>query len=208
MYVPPAFAVADEATLFDFIDAHGFATLVTTAGGGVPVATHLPLLLDRGRRVLVGHVARANPHWELIPAAAEALAIFTGPHGYVSPAWYETAPAVPTWNYTAVHVSGPVRLIEDPAELSAALDWLVRKYEAKSAAPWSGELPPDYREKMLRGIVGVEVAVGRVEGKFKLSQNRSAADRRGVIRHLEAGGDPAAAELASFMRRVLGGDGV
>src|SRR5688572_26512138 len=139
MFIPPSFAVADEATQFDFIDAHGFAVLVTAAGG-VPTATHLPLALDRGRRVLVGHVARANTHLPDLAAATAALAIFTGPHAYVSPSWYVNHPAVPTWNYTAVHVTGRPRLVDDPAAVAASLDHLVRKYEAKFENPWPGDL--------------------------------------------------------------------
>jgi transcriptional regulator len=197
VYIPTAFRREDRPALFDFIDRHGFGTLVTVIDGA-PFATHLPFLLDRGRGVLLGHVARANPHWRALDGSAESLVIFQGPHGYVSPSWYATAPAVPTWNYAAVHVYGTPRLMEDETHLLDLLARLVRKYEAHRPQPWAMELPADYQQKMVRAIVGFEVPVARIEGKFKLSQNRPAEDRRNVIETLRAG-DADAQALAEFM---------
>jgi transcriptional regulator len=198
MYIPTAFRAEDRAALCDLIERHGFGTLVTIVDG-TPFATHLPLVLDRTRGVLLGHVARANPHWHTMTGSAEALVIFQGPHAYVSPSWYTTAPAVPTWNYAAVHVYGMPRLL-DEAELIDLLGRLVDQYESGRERPWTMDLPEDYQRKMLRAIVGFEVPISRIEGKFKLNQNRSAEDRASVIQALDAG-DAEEQALAEFMTR-------
>ncbi len=200
MYIPTAFRADDRAALYDLIERYGFGTLVTAAAGA-PFATHLPLLLDRGRGVLLGHVARGNPHWRALEGSAEALVIFQGPHAYVPPSWYATAPAVPTWNYAAVHVYGVPRLL-DEAGLLDLLGRLVGQYESGRERPWTMDLPADYRRKMLQAIVGFEVPITRIEGKFKLSQNRPAEDRANVIAALRAGG-AGERELAEFMARWL-----
>ncbi|MFM8286138.1 MAG: FMN-binding negative transcriptional regulator [Planctomycetaceae bacterium] len=198
MYIPSAFRVADRDTLYDFIEQHGFATLVT-APEGFPMASHVPLWLDRERDVVAGHLARANPQADQL-TSGESLAIFQGPHAYISPAWYATAPAVPTWNYTAVHVTGIARRLssERTAEL---VDHLVSKYEASRSNPWPNELPEEYRERMLAGIVGFELPLQRIEGKFKLSQNRSSADQAGVAQGLAREGGAGAA-LAEFLAQL------
>jgi transcriptional regulator len=197
MYIPTAFRADDRAALYDLIERHGFGTLVSVVDGE-PFATHLPFVLDRSRGVLLGHVARANPHARALAGAA-ALAIFQGPHAYVSPSWYATAPVVPTWNYAAAHVYGTASLLDEP-RLVELLQRLVRQYEAGRERPWAMDLPADYMAKMVRAVVGFEVPLTRVEGKFKLSQNRPAEDRAGVIRALAAGG-AAERELAEFMTR-------
>jgi transcriptional regulator len=193
MYIPDAFAVTDRDVLFDFIDRYSFATLVSVLDGE-PFATHLPLLLDRNNARLLGHVARANPHARAFDGNIPALAIFTGPHAYVSPALYVSTPAVPTWNYTAVHVVGCPAVVEDERRVDDLLACLIRKYESSREQPWSGEMPDDFRRKMVRGIIAFEMPMARVEGKFKLSQNRPEADRENVIRHLED------REVAALMR--------
>lgn len=198
MYIPPPFAENDAERLHAFLDANSFATLVTVIDGA-PFASHLPMLLDRERGVLIGHLARANPHWRSF-GDVESLAIFSGPHGFVSADWYATGPAVPTWNFTAVHIYGRARALVEAATLSDIVDRLSRKYE--SSPRWLAELPVDYRRGLLKGIVGVEVPLGRVEGKFKLSQNRPVKDRAGVIAQLERGGE-ASRELAAMMRDKL-----
>jgi transcriptional regulator len=197
MYIPTAFRADDRAALYDLIERHGFGTLVTVLDGE-PFATHLPLLLDRERGVLLGHVARANPHARALAGAA-ALVIFQGPHAYVSPSWYATSPAVPTWNYAAVHVYGTASLLDEPRLLDL-LRRLVSQYESGRERLWTMDLPEDYLAKMVRAVVGFEVPLSRVEGKFKLSQNRPAEDRFGVIRAL-AGGGAGERELAEFMTR-------
>ncbi|HKI36717.1 MAG TPA: FMN-binding negative transcriptional regulator [Gemmataceae bacterium] len=198
MYIPTAFRAADRAALYELIEQYAFGTLVTVLDGA-PFATHLPFLIDHERGVLLGHVARANPHGRALDGPAEALVIFQGPHAYVSPSWYATAPAVPTWNYAAVHVYGVPRLL-DEGRLLELLKRLVSKYESGRERPWTMDLPADYRRTMVQAIIGFALPITRVEGKFKLSQNRPAADRRGVIRALRAG-DAGEQELAEFMTR-------
>jgi transcriptional regulator len=202
MYVPKHFVEDDPARLAALIAAHDFATLVTEGEDG-PFATHLPLLLDpaRGRKgTLIGHVARANPHWRWFDGR-RGLAIFAGAHAYVSPRWYKAAPAVPTWNYVAVHATGPVRAIEEPTALRAIIDRLAARYEGDG--PWRlADQPARFTDGMLRGIVGLELAIERLEGKAKLSQNRSAEDRAGVVAALDAAGTPGARALADEMRRA------
>jgi transcriptional regulator len=200
MYVPASFRVDDRDVLLDFIDRYAFATLVTVEGG-VPTANHLPLLLDRERDVLLGHVARANPQWRACDGVTEALAVFQGPHAYVSPSWYTVAPAVPTWNYAAVHVTGAPRAFDDEDRLADLLARLVAKYESPRAAPWTYDPPEDYHRMQLRAIVEVELPLTRIEGKFKLGQNRGRDDRLGTVAGLDAGDDEARA-LAAFTRRV------
>ena len=193
MYVPKHFAVDDPDRLACLIAAHDFAVLFTGGEGG-PFATHLPLLLDRARGprgTLIGHVARANPHWRSFDGRP-GLAVFAGPHGYVSPRWYASGPAVPTWNYVAVHAAGPVRAVEDPAALRATMETLARRYEGEGKWTIAG-LPETFTDAMLRGIVGLELAIETLEGKAKLSQNRSAEDRAGVIAAL--GDHPLAAAM-------------
>jgi transcriptional regulator len=185
MYIPAAFKVEDRSLLYDFIERYSFATLITTAEG-IPFASHLPLLLDREREVLLGHLARANPHWQSFDGMHEGLIIFSGPHAYISPSWYATSPAVPTWNYAAVHVYGTPRLLEAD-QLSGLLARLVSHYEAGNERPWQYDLPEDYRQRMERAVVGVEVPIARIEGKFKLGQNRSEEDRRSMLARLKVG---------------------
>ncbi|HYD53041.1 MAG TPA: FMN-binding negative transcriptional regulator [Gemmatimonadaceae bacterium] len=184
MYLPPAFAEHDPRVLHEFIDAHPLGILVTAAGGAAPVATHLPMVLDRDRGVLQGHLARANP--QATSAAGEALVIFTGPDAYVHPGWYpskaEHGRVVPTWNYVAVHASGPLRYMEDREWLARHLERLTARHESHRERPWRiDDAPADYIERALGDIVGIELEVSRLEGKWKMSQNRSAADITGVV---------------------------
>lgn len=212
MYVPPAFAEPDPGSMLDFIEAHPFGALVTAepdaAGehaGATPFATHLPLLLDRTRGahgVLQGHVARANPHAR--SAARTALVVFTGPDAYVHPGWYpskqEHGRVVPTWNYVAVHAVGPLRLIEDADFLLHHLDRLTTRHEAAHDRPWSmADAPPGFVERIVRDIVGVEIEIARLDGKWKLSQNRPAADITGVVAGLTASPEPRAQAVATLV---------
>jgi transcriptional regulator len=206
MYIPKAFHVGDHHILHEFIDSHSFATLVSVVDGK-PFATHLPLLLDRLRSAhgaLLGHVARANPQWHEFDGKQEALAIFQGPHAYVSPSWYTASPAVPTWNYTAVHVYGVPHLIDDEHVLSGLLDRLIAVYEAGMPQPWPGVLPADFRANLMRGIVGFTMEIERIEGKFKLSQNRAREDQRAVVEQLETSSDAVAKALSDLARKHLG----
>ena len=193
MYIPKHFLENDAEALAAFIDEHAFGTLVTTAGAR-PFATHIPFLYERDGGTLHGHVARANPQWTHVAEAAEVLVVFQGPHGYVSPTWYEDA-GVPTWNYTAVHVYGAARVVDDLAAKERHVKQLAARYERGNAKPWV----PDFDAKRLQGIVGIDIRIGEVQGKFKLSQNRSAADRAGVIAALDARGTDNDAALARLV---------
>ena len=202
MYIPKAFEVTDRDTLHAFIEAHSFATLIT-AFDGEPFATRLPLLLDRegANGTLIGHVARANPHWGCFDGNCNAVAMFDGPHAYISPNWYATSPAVPTWNYASVHAYGPARPIADAGWLRDFVRRLTERHEGQEPAPpWRMEdLPEAYVQSMLNGIVGIEISVTRLEGKFKLSQNRPASDRPRIIAALEGRGDADSKGVARLM---------
>jgi transcriptional regulator len=198
MYIPASFRVDDPEVLERFIEDYSFATLVSICGE-IPFATHLPLVLDRERRTLLGHVARANPHAKVFGAKSESLAIFNGPHAYISPSWYATAPAVPTWNYAVVHVHGPLESLSED-RTRELVDLTVDKYESTRPTPWPNDLPQDFRQKMLSAIVGFEMPIARIEGKFKLGQNRSEADQLAMLSHLQSAG-PDARSLSKFIER-------
>jgi transcriptional regulator len=188
MYIPERFREDDTAVLQAFIREHSFGALVTR-GKDVPFATHLPFLFDasRGRYgLLSAHMARANPQWREFESGREALVIFAGPHAYVSPSWYDVALSVPTWNYAAVHAYGVPRIIEDRQLLYEQLKTLIETNEAQFAQPWQFDLPQDYIEKLMHGVVGFTLEITRLEGKFKMSQNRTPAEREKVIAALQA----------------------
>ncbi|HET9449639.1 MAG TPA: FMN-binding negative transcriptional regulator [Aggregicoccus sp.] len=199
MYIPAPFRIEDPALLLPLLERYSFATLVTVEEGS-PFATHLPLLLRRDPDRLVGHMARANPQWRGFTAQREVLALFQGPHAYVSPAWYASAPNVPTWNYAVVHAYGQARLLEEPAELLSLLQDTTQRYEAARERPWKLEEAGEYVQRLTGGIVAFELRLTRLEGKFKLSQNKRAPDHAGVVAGLEASGDPLERELARMMR--------
>jgi transcriptional regulator len=208
MYIPKAFQISDISVLEAFITHNSFATLVSTVDGTL-FATHLPLILDRtelSQGILLGHVARANPHWRAFGGQQEALAMFHGPHAYISPSWYTTSPAVPTWNYAVVHVYGVPRLVEDEVWLAHLVDRLVALYEADMPAPWPGVLPAEFKANLLKAIVGFTMDITRVEGKVKLGQNRPLGDQLGVVRHLEMSADPIAQALGELTKQQLGRD--
>lgn len=186
MYRPVAFSEDDPAVIRQMIRDARLATLVTATSEGL-MATSLPMfLIDEGPHgVLYGHVARANPQWKL-PVTGEALALFSGPDAYVSPSWYaskkEHGKVVPTWNYAAVHAYGPVEFFQDENRLYEIVTRLTDLYEAPREDPWAvTDAPEGFIQALLRGIVGVRLPITRIEGQRKLSQNRSAADREGVI---------------------------
>jgi transcriptional regulator len=202
VYLPPAFTETRPAVLVAHIEQHDFALLVSYGAEGL-TASHIPFVVDRdGEQLhLLGHLARPNPQVEDLAGGGEVLAIFSGPHGYISPRWYSTGPAVPTWNYVDVHAYGPVRLVEDGEWLRRLVGRLSDRHEAGSAAPWRmQDLPEPYLSGMLSGIIGFDIAVTRLEGKYKLSQNRPAVDRPRVIAALERQGDSGSLALAQSMR--------
>lgn len=206
MYVPRSFAETDRATLHAFIEAHPLAALVTARGE--LFGTHLPLILrpdDGPLGTLEGHVARANAHHQLAGPEAEALVIFSGPDAHITPTWYpskaEHGKVVPTWNYVAVHVRGTVRFIDDPVFLRAHVTRLSSRHEPARGSSWTTDDPPEeYVTQQLRAIIGVEVAISTIEGKWKMSQNRSAVDVVGVEAGLRASGVPADAVVADLVR--------
>ena len=196
-YIPKHFRVSDRDALVAFVQANGFATLVTAGAEGLDVS-HIPLHLVRaadGKVKLLGHVARANAHWKSLEAGRETLAIFNGPHAYISPSWYVNHPSVPTWNYATVHARGTAKLMDEEG-LKRLIDTLSAHYESGREKPWRmADLPADYVAMMVRAIVGFEIEVASLEGKFKLSQNRKADDIPGVLAALEAQGEGATAAL-------------
>lgn len=204
MYVPEPFAVTDSDEVDALLGAARLGVLVTGGATGL-AATHLPFVFDRARRQLRGHMARPNPQ----PATGEgaALVVFPGLSAYISPSFYASKAvhgrSVPTWNYEAVHVHGKVRFVDDTEWLRANVSALSDRFEAGRTEPWSlDDAPGDYIARLLRGIIGVEVAIDRIEAKRKLSQNRDTADRAGVIEGLEASGLAADAAVADAMRRL------
>lgn len=187
MYTPSPFKIEDRAHLFAVMRQFSFATLVT-GGAGAIAASHLPLLIDdhNGSVRLLGHMARANDQWRSFDGQAEALAIFAGPHGYISPAWYANHPSVPTWNYTVVHAYGAPIVIDEHEAVVEILWQTVDFYESARREPWSmSSLPEEYVQNLVRAIVAFEIPLTRIEGKAKLSQNRLDEDRRRVIDALE-----------------------
>ncbi len=203
MYVPPAFARTAPAELFAFVEAHSFALLVSTRDGA-PFATHLPLLLDRAagpHGTLVGHMARANPQWRDLDGQP-VLAVFAGPHAYVSPSWYEAEGVVPTWNYVAVHASGTFRLVDEPGAVTDIVAATVQTYERGMPTPWRVDAADEYVRRLTAGIVGFRVEIEWLEGKWKLSQNQSAERREKVAAALEASADPDARAVARLMRET------
>jgi len=201
MYIPPAFRVEDASKLAEFIRQHSFATLITH-DGTAPFASHLPMLFhpDAGSHgTLVSHMARANPQWQHFASGAEVLAIFHGPHSYISPSWYQTEPAVPTWNYATVHAYGVPKVLVEHERVVALLRDTVSKYEASFEQPWPGDLPDGFRDKLMHGIVAFEIPVTRIEGKFKLGQNRPATDIRGVFGALSRSSDAESLAVAQMM---------
>ena len=193
MYVPAAFHVDDPEQLARFMAEHSFATVITQHEG-FPFASHLPLLHERNASTpgkdlgphgkLIGHLAKANPQWQAAvdqPAGIPVLAIFHGPHTYISPTWYAEPNTVPTWNYVAVHATGRLRLIHDDQRLLQLLTTTVNRYESSQQQPWRIEdQDQTFIEKLLGGIVGFEIAIDRLEGKWKLNQNQSEARRERV----------------------------
>jgi transcriptional regulator len=202
MYVPAFNRVSDEADVRAMVAALGSAELITVGADGYPLATLLPIIW-RGDTV-IAHMARANPHWREMNDWTPALLVCEGAQAYVSPSWYaakaEHGKVVPTWNYSAVHLTGRARVHDDVGWVRAAVTELTGRHEGPRAEPWQvTDAPADYVQGQLRGIVGVEILIERVEGKAKLSQNRSAADRRGVIAGLRAEGGASAVAVADAM---------
>ena len=212
MYIPKAFREDDIDTLPAFMREYSFATLVTQQDGKL-LASHLPFLLDAelgtlsGGQVsygtLIAHMARANPQWRNFTETQEALVIFQGPHTYISPSWYEddVAQSVPTWNYAVVHAYGTPHLIEDTTALYTILQALVQKHESHFEKPWTPQPLGDFMQNKMRAIVGFQIPITRLEGKYKLNQNRSLNDQVRVVAALEGSADPLSTDVAELMSK-------
>ncbi len=199
-YVPRHFADDDRARAVRAMREQSFALVISSgAEGSEPFVTHCPLVVDDAGTRIVGHLARANPHWKLWEQGGRVLVVFPGAHAYVSPSWYESRAAVPTWNYVAVHAAGPVRILESREQRHDALIQLVKAHEPAFLEQWNGQ-DEDFRVKLLDAIVAFEVGIERLDVKLKLSQNRSAADRASVIEHLDTARDDEARSVARWMK--------
>jgi transcriptional regulator len=211
VYLPSHFSESDRQVLHRLMQERPLSTLITLTSSGLD-ANHIPLLLSAEEGefgVLRGHVARANPFWKDFVATTEALAVFQGVDAYISPSWYptkkENGKAVPTWNYAVVHASGPLRIIDDAEWLRKLLTRLTTHHEAGMAQPWSiGDAPPDYIDKMISAVVGIEIPITRLEGKWKVSQNQPVQNRAGVIDGLLSGVQPDAAAMAALVASKRG----
>lgn len=208
MYMPVQFDVTDKAVLHDVIARYPLGTWVVSNGDEINV-NHIPFMLDatRGEHgTLIGHVARANPVWKQLKENTQSIVVFHAEQGYVSPNWYASKQSngrvVPTWNYAVVHARGCAKTIEDAASLLRIVSALTDQHEADQAHPWKvSDAPADYIDKLLGGIVGIEIPIESMQGKFKLSQNRSEADRKGVLDALQIGGDSLNHALAMRMQQ-------
>ena len=210
MYLPKAFEQHDPERLRHFIRSYPLGTLVTATPSGLD-ANHIPLLVAEtagAAATLHGHIARANPLWrEAVPDAA-ALVIFQGPDSFISPSWYpskrENARVVPTWNYAVVHVHGVLRFVDDPAWVRSHVEALTREHEGKRDPPWAvTDAPAEFVDKMVSAVVGIEISITRWYGKWKVSQNRSAADRVGVVEGLEREASASSVAMAALVKETL-----
>jgi transcriptional regulator len=207
MYSPKTFEETNLATLHALVRAHPLGTWVTHGNGDLTV-NHVPFLLraDIGPYgTLVGHVARANPVWQTLDGAARSIAVFQGADSYITPSWYPskhaTGKAVPTWNYAVVHAHGAPRAIDDAGWLLSHLEELTSTHEAHQALPWKiSDAPAGYVERLIESIVGIEMPIEKIEGKWKVSQNRTPADRTGVVAGLMGKGSAAAEAMAQLVR--------
>jgi transcriptional regulator len=204
MYIPAAHLESDLSRLHDFIEQNSFGLLISEVEGR-PFATHLPLLLDRNagpNGCLIGHMARANPHWREA-AGKDVLTVFAGPHAYISPTWYEAEHVVPTWNYVAVHAHGTFAPIEDQNALAEIVQEYVRVYERGFPRPWVLDGSSDFIQRLLAQIVGFRIPIEGLEGKWKLGQNQPADRRQRVVRALQQRPDDASKEIAALMVQTL-----
>ncbi|PFS64602.1 FMN-binding negative transcriptional regulator [Bacillus thuringiensis] len=199
MYIPKYFAIQDEEMKYEIMEQNSFATLFSQHNGE-PYATHLPLLLNREPLTLHGHFARPNEQWKDI-GTQQVLAIFQGPHSYISPSWYETNNAVPTWNYVAVHVYGELEIVEDEKTLVDSLQDLVSKYEDPESTYSLNDVDPNYMGGLSKGIVGLKIKINKIEGKAKLSQNHSVKRQNLVVEKLEKVGSEESKRIAELMRK-------
>lgn len=197
MHVPSAFRPSDPEQARDVVRAHSFGLLLSRGVDGRPLATHTPMLLER-EDVVLGHLARANPQWRGL-GGQDVLCVFSGPHAYISPAWYATRPNVPTWDYVAAHVAGRIELFHEPDALHDTVERLCETFETSG---WRlGDQPKGYRMGLVKGIVGFRVRIERLDAALKLNQNHSAESRAGAVAGLRARGHPDDAAVADLIER-------
>jgi transcriptional regulator len=200
VYIPEHFRERDRADSIAFMRANPFAILISSTNDG-PFATHLPLSIhnEEDKVMLRGHVAKANPHWRYLEQQPECLTIFHGPHSYISPSNYTNPESVPTWNYGAVHIYGNARVFSSEHDLHGMLNELMEIFEPAYRRQWEG-LRASYRQRMLSQIVGFEISATKIEGKFKLSQNRTREEQANVIASLEKAEDTTISGIACLMK--------
>ncbi|NOT17368.1 MAG: FMN-binding negative transcriptional regulator [Sulfuriferula sp.] len=204
MYIPEFFKETNPERISTLVEGNSFGMLVT-APDGVPFVSHLPFIFDHAagsKGKLLCHMARANPQWQHFSSCSEVLAVFQGPHAYVSPSWY-SSPGVPTWNYAVVHLRGKPRLIESESELEALVERLTHVYESHMPSPWEPNLAGERRTKLLNMIVGFEIEVTDIQGKFKLSQNRPIEDQQRVIEALSQSSNQTEAAVSKLMSGAI-----
>ncbi|RNB84564.1 FMN-binding negative transcriptional regulator [Brevibacillus fluminis] len=201
MYIPEHFTMKDVTAAYTVIQENSFATLFSIHNG-MPFATHLPLMLNKEKTYLYGHFARPNPQWNDIQNQT-VLTVFQGPHCYISPSWYETNRAVPTWNYVTVHVYGAVELVRDEHELVSSLNELVLKYEAPDSSYRIQDVDAEFLNGMNKGVQGFKIKIDRIEGKAKISQNHSLRRQELIIKQLEQIPNSNEQQIASLMKENL-----
>jgi transcriptional regulator len=207
MYVPDYFSETGPERISTLVNAYPFGILVT-APEGIPFVSHLPFLFEQSSGSdgkLLGHMARANSQWQHFASGSEVLVVFQGPHAYISPSWY-SSPGVPTWNYAVVHVRGKPHLIEDESILESQITKLTHIHESGMPCPWKPEPAGERREKLLGMIVGFEIEITDIQGKFKLSQNRPIEDQRRVVEELSHSSSQTEIAVARLMSGVIDDD--
>ncbi|MED3995433.1 FMN-binding negative transcriptional regulator [Peribacillus frigoritolerans] len=201
MYIPKHFQLKDEELIYDFIEKYSFATLFSQHNGE-PYATHLPLTLNKGESALYGHFARPNEQWKDIEYQ-KVLAVFQGPHSYISPSWYETTMAVPTWNYVSIHLYGKMEIVEDQKVIFDSLNDMVKKYESPDSPYNLIDVDSRFIEGMSKGIVVFKIKITKIEAKAKLSQNHPVERQELIIKNLENTSQQDNIQVASLMKKNL-----
>lgn len=201
MYIPKHFNMDDEEVIDDFIEKYSFATLFSQHNGE-PYATHLPLMLNRSERALYGHFARPNEQWK-DAENQQVLVVFQGPHCYISPSWYETTKAVPTWNYVSIHLYGKMEIVEDRKVIFESLNDLVTKYESPNSPYHLSDVEPSFIEGMSKGIVAFRINISKIEAKAKLSQNHPIERQELIIKQLENTSQHDNIQVAALMKKNL-----
>ncbi|MDC8772950.1 FMN-binding negative transcriptional regulator [Roseateles albus] len=210
MYIPPYHAETDVSTVLSLIETQPLGAWVTVGADGL-IANHIPFILDRGRGelgTLRAHVSRANPVWQQLSREVDSLVMFQGPHAYITPSWYPTrlteGKVVPTWNYVVAHAHGQAHAIEDPHWIAQLLFDLTEHSEAQQAMPWKlADAPQDFIQCLARAVVGIEIPISKLQGKWKLSQDEAMADRLGTVEGLAALGDANSVALAHLVRQQI-----